>query len=350
MSMTHRPPSRDQSHQYRTSIAGWSYALADALEDYEISSADIFAKAGIELANIDGPDARLPVNSVQQVWKYATENTDDAFGLAVSAHLKPPSFQALGLGLHCSSTLLELLERLIRYRCVVSHMFFCELLEEDDCYRLMLVDERSVKSETTHDAFTSYVVRLARELQREDFSPAQVNMLRSQPSQALADFFATDIRGNSGQSSLLIRRDDMHFPLRYGNPELATQQDTLVERYISRLGLLSEYMLRVRNAIHEILSAGTVNIEMVADKLNVTVRTLQRRLSAEQSSYNILLDEVRHQLALEYASEPGASATEIGFRLGFSDSGSFGRSFKRWEGCSFTDFRSDRVNPNLSRS
>ena len=340
MSMTQRPPSRSQGSQYRTSIAGWSYGLADALEDYGISSAAIFARAGIDLDNIDGPDARLPVNCVQQVWKYASDHTDDAFGLAVSAHLKPASFQALGFGLHCSSTLLELLERLIRYRCVVSHMFFCELLEEDDYYRLMLVDERSVKSELTHDAFNSYLVRLTRELQRSDFAPAHVNMLRAQPSRTLADFFAADISGNSGQSSLLIRRDDMHLPLRYGNPELATQHDTLVERYISRLGLLSEYMLRVRNAIHEILSAGAVNIEMVANKLNVTVRTLQRRLSAEQSSYNILLDEVRHQLALEYASEPGASATEIGFRLGFSDSGSFGRSFKRWEGCSFTEYKS----------
>jgi AraC-like DNA-binding protein len=120
------------------------------------------------------------------------------------------------------------------------------------------------------------------------------------------------------------------------------RQDTLVENYIGKLGLLSEYMLWVRTEIQRHLHAGQVSVEQVAEDLNITVRTLQRRLSAEQSSYHQLLDEVRHQLALDYMQSPSARATEIAFKLGFNDSGSFGRSFKRWTGYSFTEYREQK--------
>ena len=141
---------------------------------------------------------------------------------------------------------------------------------------------------------------------------------------------------------MLLDRDSLLQPLRYRNENLAAQQDTLVERYIGQLGLISAEMLRVRTEIHRLLSSGPVNIELVAEGLSVTVRTLQRRLSAEQSSYNELLDEVRRQLALDYIKDPGANATEIAFKLGFNDSGSFGRSFKRWTKKSFTQYREGR--------
>lgn len=117
------------------------------------------------------------------------------------------------------------------------------------------------------------------------------------------------------------------------------QLDGIVERYIARLGLISDHMLRVRNEILGLQSEGEVCIEMVAENLNVTVRTLQRRLSAEQGTYIELLDEVRHQLAMEYIDDPKNTVTDLAFRLGFNDSGSFGRSFRRWTGKSITQYR-----------
>ena len=138
---------------YNTSIAGWSFALARALDDYGIDAAKVFDDAGINLAGIGSAADRLPVSGVQQVWHYAAQNTDESFGIAVSHYLNPASFHALGSALWFSSSLLECLERLIRYRCVISHQFFCELLEEDGAYRLVLVDERSIKSEVTDETF-----------------------------------------------------------------------------------------------------------------------------------------------------------------------------------------------------
>jgi AraC-like DNA-binding protein len=331
------------SARYNTSIAGWSFALANGLDSYGIDSRQLFLDAGIDLDAIDSAAQRLPVESVQQVWRFAEENYDEYFGIVVAQQLTPASFHALGFALWSSASLLDFLERLIRYRCVISHKFFCELLEEEQGYRLILVDERSLKSQVTHDTFMAYFLTMARQLLDPGYTPMHVRTSRPEEHSTarVQDFYRCDIETRTGESSMLLDRESLLQPLRYRDKDLAAQQDALVERYIGQFGLISEEMLKVRTEIHRLLSAGHVNIDLVAEGLNVTVRTLQRRLSAEKGSYNGLLDEVRQQLAMDYVKDPGANATEIAHRLGFSDSSSFGRSFKRWTKKSFTKYRED---------
>ena len=62
-SLTPAGPARS----YETSIAGWSFALAGALEVYGIDSAAVFREAGIELGEVSSADARLPVANARQV-------------------------------------------------------------------------------------------------------------------------------------------------------------------------------------------------------------------------------------------------------------------------------------------
>jgi AraC-like DNA-binding protein len=57
-------------------------------------------------------------------------------------------------------------------------------------------------------------------------------------------------------------------------------------------------------------------------------------------SFQQLLDETRHEIALGYIEQSRLSITEIAFMLGFSDLSNFIRAFKRWTGKSPTEFRS----------
>lgn len=327
--------------RYETSIAGWSLAIANALGDYGINSRQVFLQAGIDLDRIRSPSERMPIAAVQKVWQFADHNTDGCFGVCVAQKLTPASLHALGFALWCSATLKEFFERYIRYRCVLSHMHFCELTEERDLMRLSLVDERTIKSEITNDAAAGYFVSLLRQLCGGKFAPREMHITRTlgHERQKLEAFFQTALCDGADSYALFFEREQLESPLRFANPELAIQLDAAIELYIVDLGLISEYMLRVRTEIHRLLETGCVSVEQVAENLCVTTRTLQRRLASESSSYNLLLDQVRQQLAIEYSIAPGASATEIAFRLGFTDSGSFGRSFRRWTGHSFTDYR-----------
>lgn len=81
------------------------------------------------------------------------------------------------------------------------------------------------------------------------------------------------------------------------------------------------------------------DIDFVAEKLNMTGRTLRRRLSNEDSSYQDILAEVRYELAREYLATSTLPLEEISVLLGYSAPGNFSNAFKRWHGSSPRDYR-----------
>ena len=74
------------------------------------------------------------------------------------------------------------------------------------------------------------------------------------------------------------------------------------------------------------------DIDYVAEKMDMSVRTLRRRLSSEGSSYRELLDEIRYGLAREYLAETLLPMEEIAELLGYTEPGNFSHAFRRWSG------------------
>lgn len=77
----------------------------------------------------------------------------------------------------------------------------------------------------------------------------------------------------------------------------------------------------------------------VARHLACSERTLMRRLKAEGSSYQALLDEARFQRAQWYLAHSALSIEDIAGRLGFADTSNFSRTFRRWSGRLPSEFR-----------
>lgn len=80
-------------------------------------------------------------------------------------------------------------------------------------------------------------------------------------------------------------------------------------------------------------------MESVARAMNMTSRTLRRRLLAEKTSFVAILDDVRCSLALEYLKTTKMSADDIATLLGFNDSAAFRRALKRWTGKGMGELR-----------
>ncbi len=77
----------------------------------------------------------------------------------------------------------------------------------------------------------------------------------------------------------------------------------------------------------------------IAEALNLSVRQLQRKLAAQNTSFAQLLQQTRHQLAKEYLANPSRSIVEISLNLGFSDQSNFASAFRRWQGVSPSTYR-----------
>ncbi|QNB06014.1 AraC family transcriptional regulator [Herbaspirillum frisingense] len=85
------------------------------------------------------------------------------------------------------------------------------------------------------------------------------------------------------------------------------------------------------------------SMEEVAERLNTTPRTLRRRLTLEDTSFQQILDDVRSTLALEYLQSSKMSTDDIGMLLGFTDTANFRRALKRWTGKGLEELRAPAV-------
>ena len=70
---------------------------------------------------------------------------------------------------------------------------------------------------------------------------------------------------------------------------------------------------------------------MAAD-LNLSTRTLQRRLMDAGVAYQALLDATRHELACHYLASSAMPIAEVGYLLGYQDAPAFHHAFKQWQG------------------
>lgn len=96
---------------------------------------------------------------------------------------------------------------------------------------------------------------------------------------------------------------------------------------------------RVRSILLEMLPSGQTTIELTAQRLAMSKRSLQRRLSDESAHYQDILDATRSELAQHYLARSTLTLAEIAYLLGFQESNSFIRSFKRWTGQTPSQYR-----------
>ena len=83
----------------------------------------------------------------------------------------------------------------------------------------------------------------------------------------------------------------------------------------------------------------SLTITDCADLVGMSERTLQRRLSQHETTFNELLDQVRFDRAKQLLQDKSNSLSEIGYELGYANPANFSRAFSRWAGVSPRKYR-----------
>lgn len=91
---------------------------------------------------------------------------------------------------------------------------------------------------------------------------------------------------------------------------------------------------RVESLLIPLLHAGDASVDAIAHRLGLSRQTLFRKLKTEGVTFERVLDELRHRLALDYIGGRKATVNQTASLVGFSDAAAFSRAFKRWTGVS----------------
>ena len=334
-----------------TTLTSWTRCLKATLDARGIDSLALFQQAGLDPAALQDPNARYPQAGITALWQLAvTASADPALGLDVGRHVNQTTFHALGYSLLASQTLEECFLRLLRYFRIVSdaaELDFCRINEHSYQFVMHPLSGRDQPSDAAMDAMVSVLIRLCRALAGPAFRATEVRLRRAAPADTLVyeKVFKAPICFNATNTAITFNATDLKAPLPFANPELARHNDEVLSRYLAHFDK-ENTANRVHARLVELLPQGEPSQEKIADALHISLRNLQRKLSDEGTTYKEILNNTRRDLALSYIQDKRYTISEITFLLGFSDSSSFTRAFKRWTGKSPS---AHRQNPQLAQ-
>ena len=331
----------------RYSMMGSVAALvAQTLRTYNCEPEPLFEQAGLDISLLANPDTRYPGNRVQHLWQLAVDTSgDDCFGFVAGEQVQPVVLHGLGFSWLASDTLRDSLTRLVRYSRLISTAANMHLRDTDQGLDLVILPPTGVKhvAAAFQDAGMTGFLRMCRLTAGDEIDPVHVSLKRPRPTchERLEAYFRAPVEYDADINILSFDKQLVNTPLSNANPELARINDQAVIEYMARFDRDSLTM-QVRSRIIERLHDGTPNQETIAQSLNVSLRSLQRKLNDEDTNFKTLLESTRRELALHYIRETHRSLGEITYLLGFSEPSNFTRAFKRWTGVSPIAYRESK--------
>ncbi len=295
-------------------------------------------QAGIPEAALQDQDARLPFTAYKSLMRAAQRLTGDpALALHYGETIDLAEFSVVGLISKAAETMGDALNQLNRFGRLVVDVEggpnrFQHRLIDDEFWLLDTRENPNHFPELTESTFARMVCGPRRFV--PDLKIYAVHVTHAKPAHH-AEYdriFQAPITYNADKNALCI------------DPSLPAFRLNLAPRYV--FGILSEHAqtlldtlqsagtttARVEALLLPILHTGDANIDKIAAEMGMSRQTLFRKLRAENTSFEKLLDALRHKLALHYLAGQKVSVNETAYLTGFSEPAAFSRAFKRWTG------------------
>lgn len=326
----------------QTSSTRLNKVLWRLLEEYGHDPEKLFIEIGIDPKLFNDPDARISYELVDGLWRMTSELIDDpCYGLRGHKYWHPSHFGALGYAWLASSSLRTAFNRFDRYINIVSDFFDLQLEDTTDGFVVTVIPKPYLQDIPARiDGILSILIMMCRINAGDEINPLAVTFTHKEfpGSGEYYAYFRSPVQFEAATNSFTLASDLIDQALDGANPQLARLNDQLM---ISTLAKLNRANIeeRVKAVIIEQLPSGNISQEIVAEALHMSVRNLQRKLHDIQTSFRELLNETRRKLAKQYVTTSDVSLSEVTFLLGFSESSTFSRAYKRWHGVAPSEVR-----------
>lgn len=309
-----------------------------ALRESGAPAGHVLGELGIDPATLDDPDARFGVATAERLWEIApAESGDDAFGLHAAERRARGSHGVVEFWIGASPRFHEGLERFCRFYRLLSDMATLEMVIDDRAARLSLRLSDPERLRHAAEYFAGVVVTVVRRMLGRPVLPTTVAFAHAAPADIREHQRLFMVRPRFGAQMTEIAFDAslLREPLVTADAALAHVLEPVVSSALAKLPPPDDALERIRAAAVLTLRAGggaegPRGLRKLAKALGTSPRSLQRTLASHRSSYQLLIDDVRRELALRYLGEGRLSIHEIAFFLGFSQVSAFHRAFKRW--------------------
>ncbi|MEK8018759.1 MAG: helix-turn-helix domain-containing protein [Candidatus Parabeggiatoa sp.] len=151
------------------------------------------------------------------------------------------------------------------------------------------------------------------------------------PVSVYEDFFKVPVTFQADFNALVSHHKEPDWPNKKARIETRESLEWQLACLRQELGMENtDELADIREAIVHNATKGDYTVFRLAQRMGMSLRSLQRRISASGSSARALLDEARYAKALSLLANERISIEKVASQLGFSDERSFRKAFQRW--------------------
>ncbi|MDC8785660.1 AraC family transcriptional regulator [Roseateles koreensis] len=343
------------NHLIRAAGLSGYEALAQA---QGLDAARLLRRFGLSREVLDDPDHLIPYRAMIELLEHsAAASACPDFGLRLASSQGPEKFGPLAVVMEHAANLQEAIQLATRY--VFVHSSAARLKVEavpgqpdqlDLCYHFDLPDPPA--SAQAVELALGVIVRCLRLLSQSAIPLIAVLMphpRQGSPAQ-YAQSLGTACLFEQNRAAVRLNAHMLEQALPKRNDLLRKLAQAYLDQQFSQPELA--FSDRVRALMRQLLATGQASHEQVSKMLSVHPRTMQRRLSAEGTSFEQLKDQERRALFEQLITHPhGPSVSALADLLGYAAPSALTRSAQRWFGLSPTQLRRQHARASgLSRT
>jgi len=317
--------------------------IADQLRSVGSDVHGWLAESGLSEAQLASPSLTIDYRGFEKLVRGALAvGREPALGLFVGERLVTSSHGILGFAVLSSSTIRQALGLLERYSRLRTSLVAISVEPGAGEVRVRLEETRSLGDirRPLLEAVALSVKNVLGTISMGACRAVAIAFPFDAPeySSLAREMFGCEVEYGTSWGGLTLPLEAMDLPLRTADPEAFREAAAICQRELDKLTADESVAGRVRRVLLG-KQDGFPSLQVTARLLHMTPRTLHRRLLDEGRSYRVLLEEVRHALAVEHVKSGRFSMQEIAYTLGYSDLANFRRAFKRWESVPPSTFR-----------
>lgn len=344
----HRAETAAAPPRQRAKVAiGFVTGMLSGLAARGVDCTGLLKSASIDPALLADPAARVPLDAYATLYNLTVDRLDDeGFGL-FSVPLRRGSFEFLCRSVLGSRDLAEALERAARFLRLVLPDLAVSVTRTRGAAQIEIAELRPLaeRPDDPRRVFAyEWLLRLLHGLAcwlvARELSLGSVRFPYPRPAQAgdYASIYTARslFEGRSLQAGLNPNLLDL--PIRRDEAALA-------KFLVGAPGKIAMLYRRDRETVHRVRDAlaaalpQSLPLEDVARRMNVSTRSLHRRLEEEGSSFRAIKDALRRDLALSRLEKTDMPIAQIAAELGYSEPSTFFRAFQSWTGVAPTVYR-----------
>ena len=279
----------------------------------------------------------------------AIESTDDMFfGLHAGENLNLAASGLIGQLTQTSETVKQALELCCEFANLGCSALPMRLYAESDHYKLTLTPNELWKSQSeqsvnhTTDGVIAFTIKEFHALTRMKHTPIAIHLTRPRP-QDISEYdrvFDCPTFFNKQEIAILLKKEHVEEAVITSDYNLLR---VLISHAQDKSSLINEeqgFATIVKQSVLKLIKPEFPTLEQVAGHLNISPRTLQRRLKEEGCIYKELIDQLRKDFAISYLKNRDLNINDIAYLLSYADASAFTRAFKRWTGKTPNEYRS----------